>query len=102
MKHHRIIIQSSGKCFLAKENETILEAGLRQGVPIPYSCQEGECATCMARLVKGSIDYPTLKPIGITASEIAAGEILTCCAVPVTDCTLELDEIIAPENNGSQ
>ncbi len=95
MKYHRIMIQPSGKHFFVKENETLLEAGLRQGVAIPYSCQEGECATCMARLLKGSIDYPALKPLGITASEIAAGEILTCCAVPVTDCTIRLEEIIS-------
>ncbi len=41
-----ITIQPSGHSFTAEADETILEAGLRHGYTMPYSCRDGVCGAC--------------------------------------------------------
>jgi CDP-4-dehydro-6-deoxyglucose reductase, E3 len=66
--------------------ENILAAALAAGVPLPYSCRAGRCATCKARLVSGEIEYPGGRlPPGIVAFEAAKGEVLLCQARPLSD-----------------
>lgn len=36
--------------------ETILYAGLRQGINLPFECATGTCGTCRARVVSGDVD----------------------------------------------
>ena len=41
-----VIIEGTKKSFLLeKEKENIIEAGLRNGVELPYSCRGGVCST---------------------------------------------------------
>lgn len=40
----------------AVERETLLECALRQGVNAPYSCLEGVCGTCEAKLLEGDVN----------------------------------------------
>lgn len=42
--------------FQAFEGETILNAALRQGIALPYSCKSGVCFSCLARCVQGEVD----------------------------------------------
>jgi ring-1,2-phenylacetyl-CoA epoxidase subunit PaaE len=59
--------------------ETILEAGRRGGLELPWSCAAGVCATCRAR-VEGEVDMAvnhSLEPW-----ELAAGYRLTCQSRP--------------------
>ncbi|MCM3681598.1 MULTISPECIES: ferredoxin--NADP reductase [Pseudomonadota] len=37
-------------------NETLLAAMLKAGLPVPYACRVGECASCMCRLVEGNVE----------------------------------------------
>lgn len=62
---------------------TVLEAGLSQNIPLPYSCRNGICSTCMAQLVKGEVDMPVRE--ALLDFEIAAGKILLCQAHPKSD-----------------
>ncbi|PWR17546.1 1,2-phenylacetyl-CoA epoxidase subunit PaaE [Zavarzinia aquatilis] len=61
---------------MAKGSETVLEAALRQGIELPYSCKAGVCSTCRARLVEGDVDMDV--HFGLEDYEIARGYILTC------------------------
>mgnify|MGYP003471556228 CR=1 FL=1 len=36
----------SGKEFTAEKNETVLEAALRSGISLNYSCNNGSCGGC--------------------------------------------------------
>jgi ring-1,2-phenylacetyl-CoA epoxidase subunit PaaE len=63
--------------------ETVLDAALRVRGELPYSCRGGVCATCRARLVSGEVHMA--RTYALRPDEIAAGYVLTCQAVPLTD-----------------
>lgn len=64
------------------ENETLLESARRAGLTPPYSCEAGNCGTCMARLVEGSATMRNNE--ALDDDELAEGYILTCQGVPDT------------------
>ena len=62
--------------------ETLLESARRAGLAPPFSCEAGNCGTCMARLTEGSA---TMQANDVLEDyEIADGYILTCQGVPDT------------------
>lgn len=69
--------------------ENVLTAALAAGIPLPYSCRAGRCASCKARLLSGRIEYPSGTPPGITRPEIDRGEVLLCQARPCSDLSIE-------------
>jgi len=62
--------------------DTILEAVRRAGLRPPFSCQAGNCATCMAHLDEGQVTMRANN--ALDADEVEAGWILTCQAVPIS------------------
>ncbi len=76
--------------LVAREGETILEAGLRQGVALPYECATGTCGTCRARLIEGEVDEGWPEAPGRQNLKPARREFLMCQAAPRTDCRLAL------------
>jgi ferredoxin-NADP reductase len=62
--------------------DTILETARRAGLAAPYSCESGNCATCMAQLHEGSV---TMRAnTALTPDEVAEGWVLTCQSVPTS------------------
>lgn len=61
---------------------TILQTARQLGMSPPFSCESGSCATCMARLVDGTVDMYVNN--ALTADELDEGWILTCQSVPTT------------------
>jgi ferredoxin-NADP reductase len=61
---------------------TILQAARQMGMSPPFSCESGNCATCMARLVEGEVTMYVNDVL--TDDEVAEGWILTCQSVPTT------------------
>ncbi len=65
------------------EKGSILENARAAGMPAPFACKAGVCATCRAKVVSGEV---TMKQnYGLAPEEVAAGYVLTCQAVPLTD-----------------
>ncbi|MEU4810089.1 ferredoxin--NADP reductase [Nocardia fluminea] len=62
--------------------ETLLESARRGGLTPPFSCESGNCATCMAVLTKGSATMRVND--ALTDDEVAEGYVLTCQAIPDT------------------
>lgn len=61
----------------------MLAAALAAGIPLPFSCRAGRCATCKATLIAGTIAYPgDALPPGIVSAEAMKGEVLLCQAQP--------------------
>lgn len=67
---------------IERGKETVLEAGLRQGIELPFSCKGGVCATCRAVLVEGEVEMDV--HYALEDYEIARGLILMCQSFPVT------------------
>jgi 3-ketosteroid 9alpha-monooxygenase subunit B len=68
--------------------KTILRAALDAGLAAPYSCEEGFCGCCVARLREGAVDMAA--DDALTPEEKARGFVLTCQAKPRTAaCTVE-------------
>ena len=68
---------------LEKGKESILEAGLKAGIELPYSCKSGVCSTCRAKLTAGEVDMDV--NFALEDYEVARGFVLTCQSHPVTD-----------------
>ena len=63
--------------------ETLLEAGLRLGLKLPFSCRGGSCHTCMMRCTGGVI--PDRAQRGLAPVQKAAGLFLPCVCYPEGD-----------------
>ncbi|BBX94905.1 hypothetical protein MLAC_01990 [Mycobacterium lacus] len=63
--------------------ETLLQSARRAGLDPPFSCEAGNCGTCMARLTEG---HATMRVNdALEDDEVAEGYVLTCQGVPDTD-----------------
>ncbi|MCB9611475.1 MAG: ferredoxin--NADP reductase [Sandaracinus sp.] len=71
-----------------QEGQTLLEAGLAGGIPMPFSCAMGGCAACKVRLVDG--DVVQEEPNCLTTAERDAGFVLACCSRATGPCAVEV------------
>lgn len=67
---------------LNHEGENILDAAMRQGADLPYSCKGGVCSTCRAKLIEGEVDMEV--NYALEDDEVKQGFILTCQSHPKT------------------
>jgi ring-1,2-phenylacetyl-CoA epoxidase subunit PaaE len=82
----QLILDGRTHQFPVRKRETILDAGLRAGIDLRFSCKGGVCATCRAKLVSGEVDMDG--NFALEDYEIARGYILTCQSYPVTPAVL--------------
>lgn len=73
-EEHRIIVEP---------RKTILEAALDAGLPAPFSCQAGICATCRAKCHSGEIGMDCQD--ALTDDEVKDGYVLTCQSHPLSE-----------------
>ncbi len=73
---------------IEKGKETVLDAGLRQGLDLPYSCKGGVCSTCRVVLLEGEVDMDV--HYALEDYEIARGFVLMCQSYPVSE-TIGID-----------
>jgi len=79
-----VVLDGATRTFtLEKGKESILEAGLKAGIELPYSCKSGVCATCRAKLTAGEVDMDV--NFALEDYEVARGFVLACQSHPVTD-----------------
>src|SRR3954468_24756778 len=62
------------------EAGNILDSARRAGLPAPFACKAGVCATCRARVVSGDVEMAAR--YGLSDEEVASGYVLTCQSVP--------------------
>ena len=61
---------------------TVLQTARQMGMSPPYSCEAGNCATCMARIIEGTVHMKCND--ALDDDDLADGWILTCQAVPTS------------------
>lgn len=91
---YRVNLKPSGRVYFAAAEETVLEAAIRDGAALPYSCRSGECGSCKARLLSGSVAGG--EGDALTTAERAAGFILLCRARATSDLELLTREAHLP------
>ncbi|MBO9688653.1 FAD-binding oxidoreductase [Roseateles chitosanitabidus] len=95
---HTVTI-SSGKTFEAQSSESLLDAALRQGVVLDYSCRTGRCSSCKGRVRSGET-VAAHDELGLSAEDKAHGFILTCVRQACGPVELEIDDlgdVVLPE-----
>ena len=93
----QITVEPSGRAFSANPDETILAAGIRQGISLPYGCKDGACGSCKCRKVSGSVVHGEHQAKALSAEDEAAGFVLTCCATASSDLVLESRQVTAAD-----
>ena len=89
----QISVQPSGRIFSADSTETLLAAGIRQGIGLPYGCKDGACGSCKCRKISGTVVHGEHQPKALSADEEAQGLILTCCSKAQSDVVLESRQV---------
>ncbi|MGB8856333.1 MAG: CDP-6-deoxy-delta-3,4-glucoseen reductase [Burkholderiales bacterium] len=90
---HSVTVQPSGHVFEVKQDETVLEAAIRNNVNLPYGCRNGACGSCKGKIVHGTVDYGDYQPGALTDEEKREGKALFCCATPLSPLAVECREI---------
>jgi ring-1,2-phenylacetyl-CoA epoxidase subunit PaaE len=67
---------------LPTDGSTILDAAMRAGADLPFSCRGGVCSTCKARVLEGEVRM--VINYGLEPDEVSRGYVLTCQAHPVS------------------
>ena len=62
---------------------SILENARAAGLPAPFACKAGVCATCKAKVVSGEVKMKV--NYGLSPEDLAQNYVLTCQAMPVSD-----------------
>jgi CDP-4-dehydro-6-deoxyglucose reductase len=90
---YRIKLHPSNLEFVAEANESILDAGLRQGVMLPYGCRGGVCGSCAATILSGLVHYPFGEAQGLAPFDEERGKAFLCLAAAASDLDLEVAHI---------
>lgn len=75
---HDIRIAGTDLHFPCDTGQTILDAALRFGIEMPYSCRKGVCGNCAGGIASGQVQSPA-------NAVAAAGQFLFCQCLPQTD-----------------
>jgi 3-ketosteroid 9alpha-monooxygenase subunit B len=80
----RVTIELDGTREVAEHRAgtTILQTARQLGLSPPFSCESGSCATCMARVLEGTVEMHVNN--ALADDELDEGWILTCQAVPTS------------------
>ncbi len=93
---HYMLVRPDNRIVTVRAGETLLDAGLREGITLPFDCRNGGCGQCKATLAYGRIDYGSYQPGTLTEAERAAGKMLTCSATALGDVEIEYVPAKAP------
>lgn len=87
-----ILVDSEETTFEMSQQQTLLEAALKQGLDVPYSCQGGICSSCICKITEGAAEMK--KNQILNESEVAEGLTLACQAYPTTtSIKIDFDDV---------
>jgi CDP-4-dehydro-6-deoxyglucose reductase len=88
----KVQVLPSGHEFMVEPGESLLDAALRAGLSLRYSCNSGSCGDCRARRVSGELGEVLHHDYVLSERERADGQFLLCRASAATDLVLEVTE----------
>lgn len=88
---YQVTIEPIGTTIEVEEDQTILDAALRQGVWLPFACGHGTCGTCKVQVTDGFYDLGDASPFALMDIEREENKVLACCCKPESDMVIEAD-----------
>jgi len=89
MTTYTVTVEPIGSEVSCREDQSVLDACLREGVWLPHACAHGTCGTCKAQVLDGDIDHGDASPYALLDSERDEGRALICVARPRSDLVIE-------------
>ncbi|MBL0393992.1 cytochrome b N-terminal domain-containing protein [Ramlibacter monticola] len=74
-----------------RPDETLLDAGLRHGLPLPFECRNGACGACLCSVEQGTVAHLPYQAHALPDALKMQGKALLCCAVPLQDVAVAVD-----------
>jgi NAD(P)H-flavin reductase/ferredoxin len=93
---HYMLVRPDNRIVPVREGETLLDAGLREGVDLPFECRNGGCGQCKVTLAYGTVDYGAYQNEALPRAERDAGKLLACTATALGDLEIEYVPARAP------
>ena len=90
---YQVTLKTSGKQFTVTQDETLLEAALRQGINLPYGCKNGACGSCKGKVLEGKVSHGQHSESALSKADETSGGILFCCSHPQSDLLIEAREV---------
>ena len=84
-----ILLDGKSESVPLHPGETLLDSGRRAGLSPPFSCEAGNCGTCMAMLREGTANMRVND--ALDDDEVAEGYVLTCQAIPDGPVVVDYD-----------
>jgi CDP-4-dehydro-6-deoxyglucose reductase len=91
----QVTIKPSNHVLAVRDDETILDAALREGFVISYGCRNGACGTCKGKVLEGKVDYGRYQETALTEADKRLGMALFCQSRPLGNVVIECREISA-------
>jgi len=86
----RITIADTDVSFECASDDSILRAGLRAGLNLPYECNVGSCGTCKFEVLAGEVKVLSENAPGLSDRDKKKGRQLACQCLPLIDCTIKV------------
>ncbi|HEY0826183.1 MAG TPA: cytochrome b N-terminal domain-containing protein [Ramlibacter sp.] len=91
---HQLVVHGAGGTqaqVRVRPDETLLDAGLREGLALPFECRNGACGVCLCTVEFGKVEHRPYQRSALSDAERARGKALMCCAVPLEDVCIDVD-----------
>ena len=90
---YQVTLKTSGKQFTVNQDETVLEAALRQNINLPYGCKNGACGSCKGKVLEGQVTHGQHSESAMSCADETGGATLFCCAHPQSDLLIDAREV---------
>jgi len=77
-----VLAHPDNRILRVKEDETLLDACLREGLAMPFDCRNGGCGVCKCTILHGEVEVGPHQESALGADEQAAGRVLAGVAKP--------------------
>jgi CDP-4-dehydro-6-deoxyglucose reductase len=86
-----VLASPDNRIVPVKEDETLLDACLREGLAMPFDCRNGGCGVCKCSVLHGEVELGPYQESALTDAEREAGRVLACVAKPLSDVEIEYE-----------
>lgn len=92
---YTIQLAKSLRTFTINDGETILAAAQRNKIVLPYSCRNGACSSCKAKILEGEVtQQKQCLQNALSEKEIKDNIVLLCCTEAKSHLKIDAHELI--------